>query len=327
MKGSEFMKKVFAMLLLISVGVCMLTGCDLLGHYYSVTVTGSSDVLYKKPLPIYRAGDEVEIRTHILMDAGTYVYVNGEEINGEFNEDFDCWSFRFIMPEEDVVIHITHDQFYGKDEYSFKELYWFANDNVEDRVTEICIERYDRTSENGFVVKEYSSDQKDIDRFLTLFDQVMIKVDEPIGDTVSSTSYIFIADGSPYAQVGFVDGYLWWNDFSSYQIFKFKDESYSLPFIEEPEKVLYSFKYDGRSSDVKRYDDDTFSLRYTMIGEVEFAPYEGEEIDIDSPFYLDSRYGKINLLTSTVFELNGGYYEIINNSAYWAYNYLDLNNK
>ncbi len=327
MKGSEFMKKVFAIILLISVSVCMLTGCDLLGHYYCVTVTGSSDVLREKLLPIYRAGDEVEIKTHVIMDVGTYIYVNGEEIYGDFNEDFDYWSFKFIMPEEDVVIHITHDQFYGKDEYSFKELYWFANDDREDRVTEMCIERYDRTLENSFIVKEYSSDRGDIDRLLTLFDQIMIKVDEPIGDTVISISYIFIADGDPYAQIGFVDDYLWWNDFSSYQIFKFKDESYSLPFIEEPEKVVYSFKYDGRSSDVKRYDDDMFSLRYTMISEVEFVPYEGEEINSDSPFYLDSRYGKINMLSSTVFELNGKYYEIVKNSAYWAYNYLDLNNK
>ena len=92
-----------------------------------------------------------------------------------------------------------------------------------------------------------------------------------------------------------------------------------MPTIDEPDLITYSFKYDGRSSDIKRYDDESFSIDYFSIGSVEFIPYEGEPIETNSPYYLDSGYGKINLLNSTVFELNGEYYEIISGAENWAY--------
>jgi DNA helicase HerA-like ATPase len=60
------------------------------------------------------------------------------------------------------------------------------------------------------------------------------------------------------------------------------------------------------------------------ISDIEFIPYEGDTFDSNSTFYLDSRYGKINLLSSTIFELNGIYYEIVSGSEYWAYDYCRL---
>ena len=106
-----------------------------------------------------------------------------------------------------------------------------------------------------------------------------------------------------------------------------EDENYLLPTIENPDFVTYSFRYDGYSSDVKSYDDEGFAIRYFQISSVEFVPYEGESIDTASPFYLDSRYGKINLISPTVFELNGEYYEIVSNAQYWAYTYCRLEGK
>ena len=127
--------------------------------------------------------------------------------------------------------------------------------------------------------------------------------------------------------LNFNDSFFTWNDFSTWQAFKFEDENYCLPTIEDPDLVTYSFIYDGLSSDVKKSDDDSFSITYFNINSVEFVPYNGAEIDFDATFYLDSRYGKINLLTPTVFELNGTYYQIVSGEEYWAYNYCQLENK
>ena len=41
-------------------------------------------------------------------------------------------------------------------------------------------------------------------------------------------------------------------------------------------------------------------------------------------FYIDSDYGRINLIDETLFEMNGVYYEIVKEAMYWAYNYCEL---
>jgi hypothetical protein len=57
---------------------------------------------------------------------------------------------------------------------------------------------------------------------------------------------------------------------------------------------------------------------------VEFIPYTGEPIEATAEFYIDSGYGKINLLTPTYFELNGICYEIVYDNGYWVYDTLNL---
>ena len=41
-------------------------------------------------------------------------------------------------------------------------------------------------------------------------------------------------------------------------------------------------------------------------------------------YYIDSRYGKIGLITANIFELKGKYYKIVDGVDYWAYNYCQL---
>ena len=59
-----------------------------------------------------KAGETVEVRTGILLDADIHVYLDGQEIN-KTHYDSDYWEYSFTMPERDVLISA---EFYMKGE-------------------------------------------------------------------------------------------------------------------------------------------------------------------------------------------------------------------
>ena len=315
--------------MLLSISLCLLVSCNGIGNYYNVKVTGDKDSLMEPIKPSYKAGTIVRIKAHPVTDTTLHVFVNGEEIPmSHFDSDY--WGFEFVMPEENITIHLTYDNFYGKEAYVFDDLcslQFLANE-----ITKISIRTTSYSKKYSFIETRYSSKQEDIDKFKAIVDQKLIKADNSVAsNAIYGNEYSFYYNTESHGEridvLEFNDAFFTWNDFSSWQAFKFEDENYILPIIEEPELIAYSFKYDGRSSDVKRYDDESFSIDFFSIGSIEFIPYEGKPIETNSPFYLDSGYGKINLLNSTIFELNGEYYEIISGIEYWAYNYCNLEDK
>ena len=321
------MKRVLAVLLLISISFCLLVGCNGSGDFYTVKVTGSIDSLITPIMPIYQAGTVVKIKAYPVTDTSLHVFVNGKEIPMS-HYDSDYWGFEFIMPEENITIHLTYDQFYGRDEYEFGEL-CSDIEYLDNGVTKVSIRTTNYAEKYSFVVTKYSSKQEDIDNFKTIVNQKLIKADNNDASNAKngykfSFYYNTESHGEMVEVLNFNDAFFAWNDFSTWQAFKFEDENYVLPTIENPDLVTYSFIYDGLSSDVKKYDDDSFSIRYFKIASVEFIPYDGSAEDLTATFYLDSRYGKINLLAPTVFELNGTYYQIVSGEEYWAYNYCQL---
>ena len=323
------MKKLFAILLLLSISLCLLVSCNGIGNYYNVKVTGDKDSLMEPLKPSYKAGTTVRIKAHPVTDTSLHVFVNGEEISMS-HYDSDYWGFEFVMPEENVTIHLTYDQFYGKDQYVFSDLH--SLNFMKNEVIKVSVKTTNYAEKYSFIETRYSSLQSDIDNFKAIVDQRLIKADNSIASNAiygNEYSYYYNTEshGERIDVLEFNDAFFTWNDFSSWQAFKFEDENYILPIIEEPELITYSFKYDGRSSDVKRYGDESFSIDYFNIREVEFVPYKGEPIKTNSPFYLDSGYGKINLLNQTIFELNGEYYEIISGVEYWAYSYCKFGDK
>ena len=329
------MKKFFAMLLLISLTLTCLVACNGIGNYYSVTVTGTEDTLIDPIKPAYKAGTTVEIKVHPVCDASLHVFVNDEEIPTS-HADSDYWSFEFVMPEESITIHLTYDRFYGRDEFSFEELCWGIK-SLKDNVTKVSVRTTGTLVKYTLVETRYSSKQVDIDNFKAMLDQKLLKVDRStVPQATYQNEYSFYHTGRHVGErvetITFDDTFYAWNDFSSWQKFKFADENYTLPTIEDPDLITYRFcdfgyKYNNRSITVRSYDDKSFSIDYAHIKAVEFVPYEGEQIETDSPFYLDSYYGKISLLNATVFEFDGKYYEIVSGAEYWAYNYCHLEDK
>lgn len=318
------MKKFTALILIFVIVTSLVTSCNIL-EKYKVEVTGSEGLLITPILPFYKAGEVVEIKTSVIHDAGIYIYVNDEKIPMT-HFDSDYWGFEFVMPAENVTVHITMDRFYGKDNYTFDELSWW-NVDFENEINKVAIKTTQYSDRNSFVETRYSFEEEDIENFKAIVDQQLTIVkDEEVTKAYFGYEFIFYSSDGRFDSLRFNDENFWWNDFSSVQLFRFSDPDYNLPRIENPDLLTYSFRYDGLSSDLRR-SDGSFLAKYFEIDCVEFIPITGEDIDAEAKFYLDSRYGKINLLTPTVFELNGVYYEIVSGGDYWAYTYLKVENK
>ena len=131
------MKKILSIFLLISISLCLLVGCSGSGDFYTVKVTGSISSLMTPIMPIYQAGTVVKIKVFPVTDISLHVFVNGKEIPMS-HYDSDYWGFEFVMPEEDITIHLTYDQFYGKDEYEFDEL-CYGLERLENEITKVSI--------------------------------------------------------------------------------------------------------------------------------------------------------------------------------------------
>ncbi len=323
------MKKTICLFLVIAISLNLLCACNGNSDFHTVKVTGDISTLITPIMPIYRAGRVVKIKAYPVTDVSLHVFVNGEEIPMS-HYDSDYWEFEFVMPEENITIHLTFDQFYGRDEYSFDDLH--PLNFLKNEIIKVSVKTTTYSEKHSFIETRYSTRQSDIDNFKAMVEQKLIKADNNIASNASyGHEFCFYFNTAHNGEMSetlyFNDEFFTWNDFSSWQAFRFEDENYLLPTIENPDLVTYSFKYDGRSSDFKSYDDESLVIKYYIIGSVEFVPYEGESIDTASPFYLDSRYGKINLISPTVFELNGEYYEIVSNAQYWAYTYCQLESK
>ena len=113
------MKKTVALLLLLTTLLCVFSGCTnshitetppddntVPENCYKVTVTGCKDELREPLEPYYQAGTEVKIVTPVIMDASLYVYVNNQKLDKEWRREEHIYVSTFIMPEEDVTVHI-----------------------------------------------------------------------------------------------------------------------------------------------------------------------------------------------------------------------------
>ena len=75
---------------------------------YSVTVEGGDEFLYENLNRKYKEGEQVVIKTNIILDMSLTVYVNGESIGTgkaiKTGDEYTHWEYYFTMPNEDVTI-------------------------------------------------------------------------------------------------------------------------------------------------------------------------------------------------------------------------------
>ena len=254
----------------------------------------------------------------LLLDASIYVYVNNQKLEKTRIES-GRYQSSFIMPEEDVTVHITTDEFYGRDAVDFLELFYQLE--FPKTIIKVSTKTYRYTPSGSLIETRYSSKPEDIAKLLAIADQKVITASH--NDVVPCDEIIFYdfysAPNESYYTFEICDGYLRLPYFNPIY-FQFKDLDYTLPTIEDPDLVTYAFMY-TRKNYIKKYGDENFSQEYTGLGDIEFTLYEGEELDIEPEYYVESaEYGRINILTQTVFEFEGQYYEIISGGAGWAYN-------
>ena len=324
------MKRTLATILLISFCLSMLVGCNGFAGYYGVEVTGSTDSLMEPLKMFYRAGTVVKIKAYPVTDVTLHIYVNGEQI-AMTHFDSDYWGYEFVMPEENVTVHLTYDSFYGQTDFTFADV--FSTCDLENNITKVSLKATDYSAAHPISEKRYSTNQADIDACLAIIENGLVLADSAtLGEALTwryeYEFYWLDAYGRErWSTMTFYDNFFVWQTFSESRLFRIADENYQLPTIEHPDLVTYSFLYDGRSSDVKSYVDPTVAIRFFGISSVEFVPYIPDrqlELVAEPEYYLDSRYGHINLYTATIFELDGTFYRIVSGEDYWAWNYCGL---
>ena len=167
------MRKLFATFLFISLTLLLFTACDGIDNYYRVEVTGAEDSLTEPLKSAYKAGTAVEIKAHPVTDVSLHVFVNGEEIS-MCHFDSDYWGFEFVMPEEDVIVHLTYGRFYGKEEYEFNDLY--SLEFMENKTVKVSVKTINYAEKYSLIETRYSSLQSDIDKFKSMADQRLTKI-------------------------------------------------------------------------------------------------------------------------------------------------------
>lgn len=324
------MKKILSLILMVALLIPCFSSCKFFDaltwdrivnskDYYKVTTDGD-DFFVRDSLKLYyKAGETVKVKVPSLTDVTMRVFVNGVEVPSSQWESNDGY-YEFVMPAEDVTIFFTTDEYYGRDVYSFVELcYWIPS--ASGNLTKIVVKTTNEEVKDSFVENRYFTNPDAILKFDEILqDHVMIKADNSLARAEKQRSEIaFWLNGNNYFSMNFDGEYFVRYSFSSSQAFKF--ESFSMPSMDNPDSITYSFKRYLGNNYIRKYGDESIEIAYDHSELVEFVPYDGPLTGQDATYYLeDKEYGIINLISATVFELNGRYYEIVSGEKQWAYN-------
>lgn len=300
------------LLLLLIIGfVIFLTGCNTnSSHYYKVKVEGNVDELMNPLNSEYKSGTKVEIKLYPVTDASRWVFVNGERIkNTHFDSDY--WGYEFIMPSEDVIIYITHDRFYGQNEYTFDELfYWKELLNI-DNVTKVRVETGAIGVAPGSLVDiEYSEDETDIAILLDLLNQKLVKTNDPKIDGGSYVKYTYYVENCEY-ELRITNQFVLYTSLSTYQYFSFEDKDYRLPKLSQPYLQCHSFLASEIDSEV--YDNNHFLVgKYAYLPYLEFIEEDSEFMNVQASYYIEAGFGNVYVKTPKIFVYNDKQYKIMN---------------
>ena len=320
------MRRTIFLFLVIVAAITLLAGCSV-GKRYTITVTGESDVLAEPLKKKYSAGSTVNVKIYKLCDAYTYAHLDSERLSAGESEDGSCWTYSFVMPERDVTLHLTSDRFYGREEIDFSEIFRLSHPNEVDRVS---ITRYRMDSPAAFVEHLYSTKPEESAALKAMTETKLMRLDTPsvVYSACVREEYTFgftLAHGYFSDTVRLYDGHPTLSyDQGPMYVFAFKDETFTAPTIEDPDLVTYSFPT-GVSGTLKGYGDNGFSWEcdYDSIN-VEFVLCDDQPQNITPEYYIDCQLGRINLLSSTLFELDGKYYEIVHNADEWVFRIIEI---
>ncbi len=101
------MKRILVVLLTVLMAVTAFVGCASF-DVYTLTVTGETDILTKTPFVLQKAGTAITLQRGVVTDVDVVVTLNGEELDEQcfHDEDGYRYTYTFIMPQKDSVIHV-----------------------------------------------------------------------------------------------------------------------------------------------------------------------------------------------------------------------------
>lgn len=296
-------------MLLFTLGI---VGCEPI-EKYTLTVINNTDFVTSCPdSGKYKPGQKWEIKTDVITDVGIYIYANNKPVP-KSHYDSDYWGFEFTMPEEDVELVITMDQFYGKTNYTFDSLFYQTRNLKIENVDAIWESSYNSNSKMKTILK--STDKEDIKNILSILNESLIIVRDETIDLNSSEfiEYSFIQEDNNSFELIIINGYVFWNDFSSSEIFRFERNDWTLPRVENESEIFYKFTNSRSSYSYYSNDETNIELgRYNSLDLIEFQVSNIQLNEDKAKIYIDAEFfGKIYCVDAKTFILDDVTYEII----------------
>lgn len=272
---------------------------------YKVNLTSDS-VLIEELKSSYAKDTVVELKLYPTMDVGTYVFVNDEEIFMDTSIT-EYLSFSFTMPNEDVEIVVTHDEYYGKDVYKIKDLFTELSNITADDIVGIKKEKkYLGVEPSTFTNVSRSSDPEDIASFIEFINSEVVRVSNEAFDGGSRFTYQIICKNATLS-LEISSSRIYINDFMNSNCFLVKETSYLSTDFTNPEVNANGFRV---ANGVLYKADETKLGDLDILDELEFNATTKVFDDSQLKYYITSQMATIYVYNDTVFKFNEEFYEL-----------------
>lgn len=196
---------------------------------YRLTVNASSDISPNAPTSGYYPKDyKFSFKVAIVTDVTFYVYLNDEKLISVKSDDSlgGYTYYEFLMPAENSVLSITGDRFAVDRDYTFAEVFYWANEITEENVVGIKIEDgYIGVNPAEAVAQvRYSEDKRDIEYNVNIIKNRILRPGSYNIDGGSYRKITFVMNNTEI-ELETYNKYISWHDFSNSKMFVLKDSS------------------------------------------------------------------------------------------------------
>lgn len=293
---------------------------------YSLSFIGAVEYLKEDISGEYGPTSTITIITEKLIDADIEVYANGEKIDVVTKAVPDNgWYYQFGMPSEDVIVEIRvvtieYTCLSDLDDYKWVDEL-DKNDIIKVRreISAVGIEP------GNLVDIIYSTNSVDINNLynaIFLAQYVNVEYNDVVVDGGGYLKYDFITNDKVYSITiynGFISSHHNDNicDVTQLKYYKFLGEHYSFndPLLECNSFLVYNNNYK-----VYNASDNSLIGDYEGLDDYEFILYEGGITGVESPYYIETSFGRVYIHNKDIIYLKEGntfiYYKIVGNKNF-----------
>ena len=201
---------------------------------FKLNIIDSNNFIYDKPeeqCSYFAPGTIIKLHSYPIMDVDLIMYVNGEFHSKQTSIETDdgyIWEYSFVMPTGEAILEFSTDPFHAdKYYYYFADIFNWVSLLNETTLKAIEIEDgyigVDPNDPNNAPIIRYSEKIEDINYNLHFLEnEPLVKMHnyEPVaGGWYRKVKYITF-EGQEY-MLEISNGIVFWNDFSSYEYFRF----------------------------------------------------------------------------------------------------------
>lgn len=293
------------------------------GNVYSLTLTGAVEYVIEDITGEYAENSLIMISTQTLMDADIEVYVNGMKAEKDKNSNHKGTElFMFSMPSEDAVVEIkvVTSKYFTVTLHDLDDYKWVNELDKKDIIKVKYESGAIGIAPGNLINIVYSTDPEDISK---LYDAIILAryvetdMEYAVMDGGGYRKYEFITDDktySVYLSNGFITSQQNHSsaDVTELKYYKFLGEHYTFtnPSLECNSFLVYNDTYQAYTT-----EDDTLIGEYEGLDEFEFVPYEGPLVGWETPYYIETQFGRVYIHTIGIIYLKEGntftYFQIV----------------